>query len=201
MAFNIPGWSIGDLDGDTLTVTLTASSTVTLGQTTNLTVTGNGTSVVIIEGLAADIEAALEASGGLLYTPTADFNGTGTIDVDVTDGTVALATQTLNITVDPVNDAPEFVNLISNGDFETVDTGGDLTRINLGDADWHLANWDVTWTATSIDAGITDLSRLNILFHWDFLQTTRLDMPIPDRRCSRQLACWIQMRHMKSTST
>ena len=65
-------------------------------------VTGNGTASVTITGTAAEINTAL---AGLAYTGNLDFNGADTLTVATSDGT-ATDTDTIAITVNPVNDAP-----------------------------------------------------------------------------------------------
>src|SRR5436309_2346751 len=54
-------------------------------------------------GTAADINAALE---GLTFTPSADFNGAASLQLTTTDGGALSDTDTVNITVTAVNDAP-----------------------------------------------------------------------------------------------
>ena len=51
------------------------------------------------------------ASGAWTYTPTANFNGTDRFTVTVTDDLGGTTTQVINVTVNPVNDAP-VVNIL-----------------------------------------------------------------------------------------
>ncbi|MDF1692283.1 MAG: tandem-95 repeat protein [Zhongshania sp.] len=67
-----------DVDGDALTYSATAQ---------------NGT-------------VAAGANGVLTYTPNANFNGTDSVVVTVADGKGGTTTQTVSVTVTPVNDAP-----------------------------------------------------------------------------------------------
>ncbi|NNC98270.1 MAG: tandem-95 repeat protein, partial [Gammaproteobacteria bacterium] len=57
---------------------------------------------------AANGTAAVDASGNYTYTPNDDFNGTDSFVITVTDnGTGALTdTITVNVTINPINDAP-----------------------------------------------------------------------------------------------
>ena len=87
-----------DLDGDTLTVT---------------TVPVNGPS---------DGSLVLRPDGTFTYTPDADFFGTDSFTYEVTDGNGGTAEATVNIMVDPVNDAP-----VANDDNFTVDEDDALT--------------------------------------------------------------------------
>ena len=45
--------------------------------------------------------------GKIVYTPNANFNGTDTFTYTLTDGNDGQVTETVNVVVDPVNDAPE----------------------------------------------------------------------------------------------
>jgi hypothetical protein len=97
----VPGVSVTDVDGDLLTTTVTVTNgiaNVTTG--TGATITSNGTATVRIAGTAAQINAAL---AGLIYTPTADYNGAAQITVQTTDGSLT-DTDTVAIAVTPVAD-------------------------------------------------------------------------------------------------
>ncbi|MBI3839345.1 MAG: hypothetical protein HY288_15610, partial [Planctomycetia bacterium] len=107
--------SVSDPDAGigNLRVTLTVTGgTVTMG-TTNLTVTGNGTSSVVATGTIANLNAALN---GTVFTPTANLNGTSAAAIQVlTDdlgntgtGGNRTDTDTIAINITPVNDAPSF---------------------------------------------------------------------------------------------
>ena len=76
-ALPIAGVSVADVDGATLTTTLTVASG-TLNVTAGAGVTGNGSASVTITGTAAQINAAL---AGLNYTGSLDFNGADTLTV------------------------------------------------------------------------------------------------------------------------
>ena len=106
-----------DVDGDALSFTLTTDA-------------GNGA-------------VALAPDGAFTYTPDADFFGTDSFTVEVTDGT-ATVTQTINLNVTPVND-PLVVTgetitvaedtttgcnvLISDTVADGLDVDGDLLRV------------------------------------------------------------------------
>ena len=103
-ALPIAGVSVADIDSSALTTTLNVSSGI-LNVTAGAGVTGNGSASVSIAGTAAQINAAL---AGLTYTGNLDFNGADTLTVATSDGT-AIGTDTIAITVNPVNDAPVLV--------------------------------------------------------------------------------------------
>ena len=98
----IAGVSVADIDSSALTTTLIGRSSGILNVTAGPGVTGNGTASVIITGTAAQINAAL---AGLAYTGNLNFNGADTLTVATSDGT-ATDTDTIAITVNPVNDTP-----------------------------------------------------------------------------------------------
>ncbi len=93
------------------------------------------------------VQPAVDASGNLTYTPADDASGTATVSVVLSDdggtangGDDTFATQTFDITVNPVNDEPSFTA----GADETVNEDAGTQIINA-------------W-ATSIDAGATNES-------------------------------------------
>jgi len=97
----IVGVSVADIDSGALTTTLSVAHGI-LNVTAGPGVSGNGTASVTIAGTAAQINAAL---AGLTYTGNLDFNGADTLTVATSDGT-AIDTDTIAITVNPVNDPP-----------------------------------------------------------------------------------------------
>ncbi|OEZ27087.1 hypothetical protein AO062_29845 [Variovorax boronicumulans] len=52
----------------------------------------------------------VNADGSYTYTPNANFNGTDSFTVTVSDGHGGTTTSTVNVTINPVNDAPVFVD-------------------------------------------------------------------------------------------
>ncbi len=106
-----------DAPGDTLTVTLaTSQGTLSLDKNvSNVTVSGNGTSSLVITGTAAAINAALSGATAagqpaltpLTFTPTQYFFGTATIQVAATDPATGLTgTGVATIGVTETNQAP-----------------------------------------------------------------------------------------------
>ncbi|MCX6871230.1 MAG: Ig-like domain-containing protein, partial [Verrucomicrobia bacterium] len=140
---NISGVTVGDADGGSLTVTVTAvSGTITLASTTSLSsLTGNGTSSIQFIAPIADANTAL---AGMTFTPTLNFNGAATFNVSANDGTTTTALGLKTITFTAVNDAPVGVadsatltedgttatgNVLTNDtDPDTADTGSTETK-------------------------------------------------------------------------
>ncbi len=105
--------SVSDNDGDPLSVTLDVTNgTITLAQTTNLTVSGDGSGSVTLSGDAADINDALS---GMTYSPASDFNGADALAIEVNDGGPAV-NESVGIQIASVNDDPSLspVNAAAN---------------------------------------------------------------------------------------
>ena len=124
----IAGVSVADIDSSALTTTLSVSSG-TLNVTAGPGVSGNGTASVTIAGTAAEINAAL---AGLAYTGNLDFNGPDTLTVATSDGT-ATDTDTIAITVNPVNDAP--INTVPGAQSVAEDTPLPIAGVSVADID------------------------------------------------------------------
>ena len=115
--------AISDVDagGSPLEVNLSVTNgTLTLAGTTGLSfTTGDGTadSTLVFSGTLADINNAL---AGLAYTPTANYHGAAVLSLVTSDlgntgsGGTLTDTDTVNITVNPTNDAPTVANAIPN---------------------------------------------------------------------------------------
>ena len=124
-AITISGLNIDIPSGGTGSVTIVASSTVTLAQITGLTfVTGDGfdDETVSFIGTEAAINAALS---GMIYTPTPDSE-TGGLEITLFDGTTFSITS-IPITIQPVPDPPTVFDISL-----TVDENGSITAPFLG---------------------------------------------------------------------
>src|SRR5207342_1912554 len=124
----IAGVSVADIDSSTLTTTLSVAHGI-LNVTAGPGVTGNGTASVTIAGTAAQINATL---AGLAYTGNLNFNGGDTLTVVTGDGT-ATDTDTIAITVNPVNDPP--VNTVPGAQSVAEDTALPIAGVSVVDID------------------------------------------------------------------
>jgi CSLREA domain-containing protein len=118
--------SIADADALLAPVRVTLSvgnGVLTLAGTTGLTFhTGDGTAdgAMDITGTVADINAALD---GMVFTPSSGFNGSASLQIDVSDqgnsgtGGALTASQPLVIEVTPVNDPPAFSFVSGNSNY------------------------------------------------------------------------------------
>ncbi|MEO1401710.1 MAG: Ig-like domain-containing protein [Cyanobacteria bacterium J06635_1] len=152
----ISGIAIADGDSDDQSVTIgVTNGTISLNGTTGLSFTfGDGTddSTLIFSGALADVNTALN---DLTFTPTADFNGTATIQLQTTDIEGYSDTETLSITV---NDAPEVSSLVigdtspTNASSVTFDVTFSESVTGVGTADFALAT---TGTASGTIASVS----------------------------------------------
>jgi len=106
--------SDSDAGSSPISVTLVVShGTLTLGSTLNVTASNNGTGTVTVTGSQANVNAALN---GLVYHPSANYNGSDTLVVLTSDngntgsGGAQIDTDTVALTINPVNDQPSIAS-------------------------------------------------------------------------------------------
>lgn len=163
--------SISDVDAGASPVQVTlsvASGTLTLGGTTGLTVTGNGTASVSATGTLADLNTGLN---GLAYTPSVNFNGADTLTVASNDqgntgtGGAKTDTDTVGITVSAVNDAP--TNTLpgaqsTNENTALVFSSANGNSISISDVDAGAAAVQVTLAATNGTLSLSGTTGLTV---------------------------------------
>ncbi|MBD2257845.1 Ig-like domain-containing protein [Pseudanabaena sp. FACHB-2040] len=140
--------TVGDADDFGAALTATVAVDTGKGILSLPGATGSGTAALTLTGTKAQINAALAS---LVYTPTADYNGPATLTVTVNDngntgpGPAKTATQTVGITVNPINDSPTLqvptaVQVIASGSPLTFLTGAiaidDAKDLSQGAADF-----------------------------------------------------------------
>ena len=90
--------------------TVSATQAVTTAEDTRTTITiaaADADSDPLTYAASNPTNGRVEATGGtVVYIPNANFNGTDTFTVSVTDGKSPPVSQTVTVTVTPVNDAP-----------------------------------------------------------------------------------------------
>ena len=143
----IAGVSVADSDSSALTTTLSVAHGI-LNVTAGAGVTGNGSASVTIAGTAAQINTAL---AGLAYTGNLNFNGADTLTVATNDGT-ATDTDTIAITVNPVNDAP--VNTVPGAQSVAEDTILPIAGVSVADIDSSA----LTTTLSVASSGILNVT-------------------------------------------
>ncbi|MBL7480416.1 tandem-95 repeat protein [Legionella bononiensis] len=184
--------SLTDIDSASVTTTISvAHGSLTALATAGVTITNNGTGSVTLTGSPAAITAALD---GLSYTPVADYNGSDSLTVVTSDGTLS-DTDSIAITVTPVadivNDTATFnEDTVANLDVNANDTfenaGHTITAINgtaiavggtvgvangtvLLNADGTLSftptanyNGSTSFTYTVTSGGVTETATVNL---------------------------------------
>jgi VCBS repeat-containing protein len=164
----LTGARVADPDsGDVLTATIGVSNGA-------LTALGSGAGLTVIDGDGADGDLVIQGSqaaiaaalnSGVRYTPTANYNGADQLVIDVSDNHGTSDTQTVDITVNPVNDAP-VLTLPGNNSSIDEDTSvtfanahvvdpdtGDVITLNLSVAHGSLAPLGALPAGVVVDDG------------------------------------------------
>ena len=146
------GYLVVDDDKDEATGTLTislnddspvaANDTATLDEDTSITIPASANDELGADGNHPVNTFAIVAStnngqlvnngdGTFSYTPSADFNGADSFTYSITDGDGDVSTATVNITINPVNDAPT----MQAGTGDAIEDGDaiDINLAQLGD--------------------------------------------------------------------
>ncbi|MBZ6378868.1 hypothetical protein B5C34_10665 [Pacificimonas flava] len=113
--------------------------------------------------------------GTFTYTPDADFSGDGSFVVTATDPDGETATQTVNVTINPVNDAPEI------GDIDPVDTFSGAT-FTITPTVTDIEGDDFTLTTTDGDGVTTTITDgvVTVEIDDDFTGDTFFDLTATD---------------------
>jgi len=124
-----------------------------------------------VSAAPANGAATVNADGTITYTPNADFSGSDSFTYELSDGNGGSATATVSVTVNPVNDAPLFVDptpadnamlMAPEGaaftiDLEATDVEGDALTYTLtglpASAVVDASTGDLSWTPGYQDAG------------------------------------------------
>ncbi|PLP59418.1 hypothetical protein CYK37_08820 [Mesorhizobium loti] len=138
---SLTGLSVSDPDAGTNPVTVTlsvGSGTLAAGDSGAVTVTGSGSGTITLSGTLASINAYLASASRPTYLPIADFNGSVTLTMTSSDGSLS-DTDTRTITVAPITDIANdtattnedtavTINVNANDTFEN--SGHSITAIN-----------------------------------------------------------------------
>ncbi|UUA72965.1 putative Ig domain-containing protein [Cellvibrio sp. QJXJ] len=153
------GISVADVDGDALTITLTAEGSnsnlaATVGTTGVVIVSGVNTNTLVLTGTAAQLNDLFAGNGGstLTYRLSGDTPvATRMLTISANDGSLSGSdTATINITA--LNDAPE--NTVPGGQVTSEDTSLVFSsvngnRIQIDDLDVGTGNLQVTLSVTN----------------------------------------------------
>ncbi|HET7525450.1 MAG TPA: cadherin-like domain-containing protein [Burkholderiaceae bacterium] len=149
----IGGVSVTDPDNNVSTVRLTVvqgNLSVNLAGGASISAGANNSATLTLSGTTGQINAAL---GTLAYAPNANYNGADALSVVTTDALGLADTDTVAISVSPVNDAPVLTGVsltVSEGQTVT------LSPANIGIADVDSAAF--TYTVSGLAGGLFQLS-------------------------------------------
>ncbi len=129
-------------DGSPTPFSLTLNATDVEGDTLTWSIDGAGAS----QGAAGIIAPATGNSTGVIYTPNANYFGSDSFVVKVVDGNGGSDTITVNVTIEPVNDAPSF-------------TKGPDQSVAVNSGQKVVSSW-----ATAISPGPSNESNQNVSF-------------------------------------
>ncbi len=143
--------SVADVDSPELTVTLTLADpgntpgVLSAGAAAGVTITGNHTVALTLQGPIAGLNAALQA---LTYVPTAGYEGLPTLTITATDGDAAAPNATVQVVVSGINDPP--VNILPAGPVAVAEDTDLVFHGNLRvtDPDAGMSPVEVVLTAT-----------------------------------------------------
>src|SRR5262249_55402774 len=150
--------SISDVDAGSSSVQVTLAVTngvLNLAGTSGLTVSGNGTGTVVVTGSLTNINTALN---GLTFQPNANYNGSANLTVTTNDqgntgsGGALSDTDTVAITVNPVNDAP--VNSVPAA--QTMNEDGTLTFSSAGGNAISISDVDAGSSSVQVTLAVTN---------------------------------------------
>ena len=137
-ALAISGISVADSDTNLSTVQLSVTNgilNVTLSGGASISGGGNGTGTLTISGSQADINATLAS---LTYQGNLNFNGSDTLTMVSTDAGALSDTDTVDITINAVNDAP--VNTVPGAQTVDEDTPLAISGISVNDVEGNLSS-------------------------------------------------------------
>jgi hypothetical protein len=169
---SISGIVIGDAPSATLTVTLgVGHGTLTLGTTSGLKVTGNGSGTVTLTGTTAALNAALAS---LVYRGDRNYSGGETLSLTAIDGGVSATPASVAITVESI--AQEAADL--QAQVGSLQAAGVL---NQGQANSLIAKLDLKGNngdlgkvqaflnevAADLSADILTQAQADALLYWD----------------------------------
>ncbi|MFT5578153.1 MAG: VCBS repeat-containing protein, partial [Paraglaciecola psychrophila] len=154
----------GSFAGNTSATTnedTTTAGTVTFTDT----VDGFSTANFSINSVAGNGTAAIDAAGNWTYTPAANYNGSDSFTVQVTDDDGNVETQVISITVTQVNDAGNFTGNTTATTNEDTATAGTVTFADALDG-FTTANFSINSVASNGAAAIDAAG------NWTYTPTT-----------------------------
>jgi Ca2+-binding RTX toxin-like protein len=142
---------VGNVTLNALPVAALTALTVDIDEVTNIDVLAEATDldgdVITLDsvGTTANPNASVAiVNGEIVYTPETGFTGLDSFEYTISDNQGGVVTQTLNITVEEVNDAPTGITLSNSTLVENIDGAviGDLTVADVDTDDSHTFTVD-----------------------------------------------------------
>lgn len=150
-AIDLSAYSISDVEGSNITLTLgvnagTIATTDGNGTTAGVTISNSGTASMTLAGTAANLNTYLNDNTKVRYTPVANATTAATLTVTPNDGTGNGTADTVTINITAVNDDPAIASLpasvtvsedtlsdfdISAATFSDVDSGANSISLVL----------------------------------------------------------------------
>ncbi|XYK81214.1 MAG: DUF4347 domain-containing protein [Labrenzia sp.] len=151
-AIDLSAYNVSDADGDTITLTLAVdrgsiASTDGNGTTAGVTVANSGTGSMTLQGSAVDLNTYLNDTSKITFTTASNDTTTAVLTVTPNDGTADGTADTVNITINAVNDDPSVAGLASDLTF-AEDTQGNVDLSAAAFSDVDSGNVTVTITAS-----------------------------------------------------
>lgn len=153
-AIDLSAYNVSDADADTITLTLavdrgTIASVDGNGTFGGVTVATSGTTSMTLEGTAANLNTYLNAApSNITYTTDSNDTTTATLTVTPNDGTTDGTADTVNISINAVNDDPTIATLPS-AVTVTEDTQSNIDLSATSFADVDSASITVTLDASA----------------------------------------------------
>ncbi|HRW73688.1 MAG TPA: tandem-95 repeat protein, partial [Ottowia sp.] len=151
-SLSISGLSVNDVDGNLSTTQLSVTHgnlNVSLAGGATISGGANGSGTLTLSGTQAQINAALAT---LTYQGSTDYNGSDTLTVKSTDAGGLTDTDTVAITVSPVNDAP--VNTVPGAQTVNEDTSLSISGLSVNDVDGNLSTTQLSVTHGNLNVSL-----------------------------------------------
>jgi hypothetical protein len=140
--------SFAGSNADTLTL-IVSEGTLTLGSTTNVTITGNGSSSLTVSGTVANLNSAVN---GLTYTPSSNFIGSDSLKISLADagdsltGSTSVSLSVTSPTQPPTVTDPSTATVNENSSLTF--SSSDKDAIDISDPDATSTSDSLTLTST-----------------------------------------------------
>ena len=154
-----------DIDGDDLTVSLTADSGIFTAISTGEVIAEGSGRFLNLSGSISDLHDYLDVTSNIEYTGASDIYGdnTATFTISVDDGVLASVTSIVNLDISAVNDTPTIAG-VPTDIIVTEDTASpvDLSSVEFSDIDGDDLTATLT-VSTGIFTGTAGISGVEVV--------------------------------------